>query len=82
MKPVLTPPSSNALSDTVLIAIALIVLLIGTATGNALALLAMALVALVVIALGWRRKLGRPVLLVGAIAFAVAFAVAMAVSAL
>lgn len=67
-------------SDDLLGAIAVIVLLIGTATGNAYAMLGMSVVAMVLIALFGRRRVGTGSLLVAMVAAFTATAIAIAIS--
>ena len=59
---------SDARRDDLLGAIAVIVLLIGTATGNAYAMLGMSVVALVLIAMFYGRRIGSGAILVAAVA--------------
>jgi hypothetical protein len=59
---------SDARRDDLLGAIAVIVLLIGTATGNAYAMLGMSVVALVLIAIFYGRRIGSGAILVAAVA--------------
>ena len=61
--------------DDLLGAIAVIVLLIGTATGNAYAMLGMSVAALVLIALFCRRRIGSGALLVALVAALTAAAI-------
>lgn len=73
-----TTPAKNSRKDGIVTTIALLVVVIGTATGNAIAMFVMALLALIVIAIFDRQKLGRhfwPLMsVVAAIAFALSFA--------
>ena len=55
---------TNSRKDGIVTAIGVLVLLLGTATGNAYAMLVMAIIALAVIAIFYRQRLSRNVLLV------------------
>lgn len=71
-----TTTNTNVRRDGVITAIGIIVLLIGTATGNALAMSAAALVALAAIAIVFRNKSGSRILASIATALVVGIAVA------
>ena len=61
-----TPPATNSRRDNLVTAIGVLVLLLGTATGNAIVMLGLSVVALVVIAVFYRKTIGGPLMLVGA----------------
>ena len=71
-----TTTDTNVRRDGVITAIGIIVLLIATATGNAFAMLAAALVALAAIAIVFRNKSGSRILAAIATALVVGIAVA------
>jgi hypothetical protein len=75
-------PATDSRKDSIIAVIGVLVLLIGTATGNAWAMLAMSVVALVVMAVLYRRGLGRNMIRAIIVAAATAFVVAIAVSRL
>jgi hypothetical protein len=58
-----TSSDTRSRRDEIITAIGVVALLIGTATGNASAMLVIAMVALAVIAVIYRRRLGRKALL-------------------
>jgi hypothetical protein len=76
------PPVTDSRKDTITAAIGVLVLLLGTATGNAWAMLAMSVVALVVMTVLYRRGPGRNTIRVILVAAATAFVVAIAISRL
>jgi hypothetical protein len=76
------PPVTDSRKDTIAAAIGVLVLLLGTATGNAWAMLAMSVVALAVMVILYRRGPGRNTIRVILVAAATAFVVAIAVSRL
>jgi polyferredoxin len=59
---------TDSLRDDLLAAIAVIVLLIGTASGNAYVLLGMSIAGLVLMAVFWRQQIGRGAILVALVA--------------
>jgi hypothetical protein len=59
---------TNSRRDDIVGAIAIIVLLIGTATGNAYAMLAMSVTALILLAVFYRRQIGSGPILVALVA--------------
>jgi hypothetical protein len=77
MNSTFTPSSPR---DGIIAAIGVVVLLIGTATGNAIVMLIMAMVALAVIAVAYRDRIGRKVLLTIVAAASIGCAVAMAIA--
>jgi hypothetical protein len=77
-----TTPASNSRRDGIAAAIGILVLILGTATGNAYAMLAMALVAFAVIAIFYRHDLGRRELLLMTLAAATSSVVVFAISRL
>jgi len=74
------PPVTNSRTDSIAAAIGVLVLLIGTATGNAWAMLAMAVVALAALAVMYRRGIGRNIVRAMILAAATAIVVAIAIS--
>ena len=74
-----TTPTSDSRRNGIIGAIGVLVLLLGTATGNAYAILTMAIVALVAIVIFFRQRLGRNVIfaMTAAAATAIGIAVAM-----
>ncbi len=77
-----SPPATESRKDSIVTAIGVLVLLLGTATGNAWVMLAMSVVALAVMAVLYRRGPGRNTIRVILVAAATAFVVAFAVSRL
>lgn len=75
-----TRPNQDSKRDEIITAIGLLVLLIGTATGNAIAMLTMAIVTLAVIAVFFRHRIGQKALLTIVAATSVSFAVAMIIA--
>jgi hypothetical protein len=75
-------PAPNTRKDTIAAAVGVLVLLLGTATGNAWVMLAMSLVALAVMAFLYRRGLGRNMIRAIIVAAATAFVVAFAIDRL
>jgi len=75
-----TPPVTNSRTDSIAAAIGVLVLLIGTATGNAWAMLTMAVVALAALAVMYRRGIGRNLVRAMILAAATAIVVAIAIS--
>ena len=75
-----TTPVRNSRHDTIVMAIGLLVLLLGTATGNAYAMLAMSVVALSVLALLFRITLGQTVFVAMTAAAATASVISFLIS--
>jgi hypothetical protein len=75
-----TTPRASPYRDRIVTAISMVILLVGMATGNALAMMGMAIVALVVITLVYRQTSNRMTLLTIAGALSVAFVFAVTVS--
>lgn len=75
-----TVPAHDSRNDKIVTAVGLLVLLIGTATGNAYAMLAMSLVALVVMSVFLRNGRTRLVLLTLAVAAAIGAGVAVVIA--
>ncbi len=73
-------PSTSSHRDEIVTAIGVLALLIGTATGNAIAMLTIAIVAFAVISIIHRRKIGLKVLIAVTIAASIGCAVAMTIS--
>jgi hypothetical protein len=72
----------NSRKDGIVTAIGVLVLVIGTATGNAYVMLALAVVALVVLAVFFRKRVGRTALLAMAVSAVTVAAVAAAITKL
>jgi hypothetical protein len=79
MKP---PPATDSRKDSFIAAIGVLVLLLGAATANAWAMLAMSVVALAVMVALYRRGPGRNMIRAIIVAAATAFVVAFAISRL
>ena len=75
-----TTPATNSHATGIVTAVGLMVLLLGTATGNAYAMLLMSIVALVAITIFYRKILGRKLFLVTVFAAAMAAAVVFAIT--
>jgi O-antigen ligase len=75
-----TTRATNSRKGGIVAAIGLLVLLLGTATGNAYMMLAMAISALAIIAIVYRGKLGRGAMLAITAATATAITVAFAIA--
>jgi hypothetical protein len=75
-------PVTDSRKDSIAAAIGVLVLLIGTATGNAYAMLAMSVVALAVMVILYRRGLSRNMIRAIIVAAAMAIVLAIAVSRL
>ena len=73
-------PNTSSHRDEIITAISVLALLIGTATGNAIAMLTIAIVAFAVISIIHRRKIGSKVLIAVATAASIGFAIAMTIS--
>lgn len=73
---------TRSLRDEIVTAIGILVLLIGTATGSAIAMLALALIAFAVLPIIYRRKIGLRVLFAIVAAASLGFAAAVAISSL
>ena len=74
-----TPGSRH---DAIVTAIAVLVLMLGTATGNAYAMFAVASFALVILAVFFRQRAGRQAWLLAGVAAAVAAVMAIAITRL
>jgi hypothetical protein len=77
-----TSPTPKSYKAGIVTAIGVLVLLLGTATGNAYALLALSLIGLAVIGIFLRHELGRSALLVMFVAAAIAVTVGFAMAGL
>jgi hypothetical protein len=75
-----TKPATYSRKEGIVTAIGVLVLLLGTATGNAYAMLAMAVVALATITVFYGEELGRKILLAMALAAGIATVVALAIA--
>jgi hypothetical protein len=73
---------TNSRRDDILGAIAVIVLIIGTATGNAYAILGMSVTALILLAVFYRRQIGRGPILLAFVAAVTATVIGIAVAAI
>ena len=72
--------STDSRRDDIVGAVAVLILLIGTATGNAYALLGMSVTASVLLALFYRRHIGRGAVLVAFVAAVAAAVIGIVVS--
>ena len=77
-----TTLNTRSRRDEIVAAIGSLALLIGTATGNAIAMLTIAVIAFAVISIIYRRKIGPKVLFLVVAAASIGFAVAVAISIL
>ena len=77
-----TTPAKTSSKSGIVTAIGVLVLLLGTATGNAYVLLVMSIVALAVIGIFYRHELSRIAWMVMLVAVATAVAVAFAITKL
>jgi hypothetical protein len=77
-----TKPPSESRNDGIVATIGLLVLLLGTATGNAYAMLAMAIVAIVIVVIFFRQRVARHAWLLTGVAASVAAVVAIAITRL
>jgi hypothetical protein len=75
------PRATNSRKDGIVTAIGVLVLLLGTATGNAIAMLVMSIVGLAVITIFYRQSFGRIALLVMLVGACTAAAVAVLIAA-
>ena len=75
-----TASNTSSRRDEIVTAIGVLAFLIGAATGNAIAMLTIAIVAFAVISIIYRRKVGLKVLIAVAAATSIGLSVAMAIS--
>ena len=75
-------PTSESRNDGIVTAIAVLVLMLGTATGNAYAMFVMGSFALVILAVFFRQRAGKHVWLLTGVAAAVAAVMAIAITRL
>lgn len=77
-----TASNTSSRRDEIVTAIGVLTVLIGTATGNAIAMLTLAIVSIGVISIIYRRRIGLKVLFAIVAASSVGFAAVMAITSL